>query len=66
MDNIVKIVWFVSSRDYLEEFRSARDEWFSRNAPRLIDEKSFAATLLIVGLDRAEMMVEIDVVATLP
>lgn len=66
VDNIVKIVWYITSRDLREEFWQARDEWFAKNAPRLIEDRSYAGTLLIAGLDRPEMLVEVDVIASLP
>lgn len=67
IENAVKFVWYLTSRDYAEEFRQARDEWFAKHAPKLLEEKSYAGTLLIVaGLDRPEMVVEVDVIASLP
>ncbi len=66
IDNAVKFVWYVADRALLQEFYEARDGWLAKNAPRLLEQRSYASTLLVVGLARYEMLVEIDCIAVLP
>ena len=63
LDDVVKFVWYLTDRALEEEFYAARDGWLERNAPDLIRERSYASTLLIVGLARPDMLVEIDCTA---
>ncbi len=66
IDNVVKFVWYLADRALLQEFYEARDRWLANNAPRLLRQRSYASTLLIVGLAQYEMLVEIDCIAVLP
>jgi enamine deaminase RidA (YjgF/YER057c/UK114 family) len=63
LDDVVKLVWYLSDRGLEEEFYAARDGWLGRNAPELLRERSYASTLLIVGLAKPDMLVEIDCIA---
>jgi enamine deaminase RidA (YjgF/YER057c/UK114 family) len=63
LDDVVKFVWYLTDRALEEEFYAARDGWLARNAPDLLHERSYASTLLIVGLAKPEMLVEIDCTA---
>jgi enamine deaminase RidA (YjgF/YER057c/UK114 family) len=63
VDDVVKFVWYLRDRDLIDEFYEARDGWLARNAPDLLRDRSYASTLLIVGLAKEEMLVEIDCVA---
>jgi enamine deaminase RidA (YjgF/YER057c/UK114 family) len=65
LDDVVKFVWYLTDRALEQEFYAARDGWLARRAPKLLEERSYASTLLIVGLAKAEMLVEIDCVAWL-
>jgi enamine deaminase RidA (YjgF/YER057c/UK114 family) len=60
LDQVVKFVWYLKDRSLIEEFYEARDGWLERNAPNLLRERSYASTLLIVGLAQEDMLVEID------
>ena len=60
LDDVVKFVWYLRDRELIEDFYDARDGWLARNAPDLLNERSYASTLLIVGLAKEEMLVEID------
>jgi enamine deaminase RidA (YjgF/YER057c/UK114 family) len=60
LENVVKFVWYLTDRRLETEFYEARDGWLARNCPSLVEERSYASTLLIVGLARADMLVEID------
>jgi enamine deaminase RidA (YjgF/YER057c/UK114 family) len=60
LDQVVKLVWYLSDRDLIAEFYEARDGWLKRNAPALVRDRSYASTLLIVGLAKEDMLVEID------
>lgn len=66
VDNAVKFVWYIADRSQLREFYDARDGWLSRHAPSLLKERSYASTLLIVGLARHDMLVEVDCIAHVP
>ncbi len=66
IDNAVKFVWYLADRALEQEFYDARDGWLARHAPKLLKERSYASTLLVVGLARYEMLVEIDCIAVLP
>ncbi len=66
IDNSVKFVWYLADRALEQEFYAARDSWFAKNAPKMLRERSYASTLLIVGLARHDMLVEIDCTAVLP
>lgn len=66
LDDVVKLVWYLADRALIEEFYEARDGWLARRAPRLLEERSYASTLLIVGLAKEEMLVEVDCIAHLP
>jgi enamine deaminase RidA (YjgF/YER057c/UK114 family) len=60
LENVVKFVWYLTDRSLEAGFYEARDGWLARNCPSLVEERSYASTLLIVGLARADMLVEID------
>ena len=60
LEDVVKFVWYLRDRELIDDFYDARDGWLARHAPRLLEERSYASTLLIVGLAKAEMLVEID------
>ena len=63
IENAVKFVWYLSDRSNELAFYEARDGWLARNAPKLLKERSYASTLLIAGLARKNMLVEIDCIA---
>jgi len=63
LDDVVKFVWYLTDRALEQEFYAARDGWLGRHAPKLLEERSYASTLLIVGLAKPEMLVEIDCIA---
>ena len=65
LENVVKFVWYLTDRALEAEFYAARDGWLERNAPELVHERSYASTLLIVGLAKPEMLIEIDCIAYL-
>jgi enamine deaminase RidA (YjgF/YER057c/UK114 family) len=66
LDNVVKFVWYLADRSQEMAFYEARDSWLSKNAPNLLEKRSYASTLLIVGLAKYEMLVEIDCIAYVP
>jgi enamine deaminase RidA (YjgF/YER057c/UK114 family) len=67
IENVVKFVWYVARREDRDEFIRCRDEWLAENAPKLLEERSYASTLLLdVGLALPDMLVEIDVIAVIP
>jgi len=66
LENVVKFVWYLSDRSQEQAFYDARDGWLAKNAPNLFKERSYASTLLIVGLARYDMLVEIDCIAYVP
>ncbi|MDA4126050.1 MAG: RidA family protein [Thaumarchaeota archaeon] len=63
MDSVVRFVWYLTNRTDLDAFYEARDDWLDKHAPTLLRERSYASTLLIVGLARPDMLVEIDCTA---
>ena len=63
LDDVVKFVWYLTDRALEQDFYAARDGWLARNAPPLLEERSYASTLLIVGLAKPDMLVEIDCTA---
>jgi enamine deaminase RidA (YjgF/YER057c/UK114 family) len=63
LENVVKFVWYLTDRSLESEFYEARDGWLERNCKPLVEERSYASTLLIVGLAREDMLVEIDCIA---
>ena len=65
LDDVVKFVWYLTDRALEQEFYAARDGWLARHAPKLLEERSYASTLLIVGLAKPDMLVEIDCIAWL-
>ena len=60
LDQVVKLVWYLTDRALIDDFYEARDGWLARHCPSLVEERSYASTLLIVGLAREDMLVEID------
>jgi hypothetical protein len=56
----VKVVWYLSGRSVIDDFYGARHGWLERNCLTLVHERSYASPLLIVGLARADMLVEVD------
>jgi enamine deaminase RidA (YjgF/YER057c/UK114 family) len=66
MDNVVKLVWYLKNRADEKVFYEARDDWLGKHAPTLLRERSYASTLLIVGLARRDMLVEVDCTAYIP
>ena len=65
LDDVVKLVWYLTDRALEQEFYAARDGWLARHVPKLLEERSYASTLLVVGLAKPDMLVEIDCVAWL-
>ena len=65
MDNVVKFVWYLADRSQEKEFYVARDSWLAEHAPDLLKQRSYASTLLIVGLARHDMLIEIDCITYL-
>jgi len=63
LEDVVKFVWYLRDRELIPEFYEARDGWLERECPELVRERSYASTLLIVGLAKEEMLVEIDCIA---
>lgn len=63
IENTVKFVWYLADRSQERAFYEARDGWLAKHAPELLKERSYASTLLIVGLARHDMLVEIDCIA---
>jgi len=63
IENVVKFVWYLADRAQEQAFYEARDNWLARNAPLLFKDRSYASTLLIVGLARHDMLIEIDCIA---
>ncbi len=63
LEDVVKFVWYLTDRSLETEFYEARDGWLERNCKALLDERSYGSTLLIVGLAREDMLVEIDCIA---
>jgi enamine deaminase RidA (YjgF/YER057c/UK114 family) len=63
LDDVVKLTWYLTDRALEQEFYVARDGWLARRAPKLLEQRSYASTLLIVGLAKPEMLVEIDCIA---
>lgn len=63
IEKIVKFVWYLTDRSQEQVFYDARDGWLAKNAPKLLKERSYASTLLIVGLAKYDMLVEIDCIA---
>ena len=66
LENVVKFVWYLADRSQIEAFYSARDSWLANNAPKLLKDRSYASTLLIVGLAKYNMLVEIDCISYIP
>ena len=66
VENVVKFVWYLTDRADEMEFYEARDGWLRKHASKLLEERSYASTLLIVGLARKDMRVEIDCIAYRP
>jgi len=66
MEDVVKFVWYLTNRKVEEAFYEARDGWLEKHAPVLFRERSYASTLLIVGLARPDMLVEVDCTAYIP
>ena len=66
MNSVVRFVWYLKNRTDLDAFYEARDDWLDKHAPTLLRERSYASTLLIVGLARPDMLVEIDCTAYVP
>ena len=66
VDNAVKFVWYIADRSQIQDFYDARDSWLKTNAHSLLNERSYASTLLVVGLARHDMLVEVDCIAYIP
>lgn len=66
MDNAVSFKWYVKDRKMIPDFYVGRDGWLAENFPRLLEERSYASTLLVVELALDEMLVEIDCIACIP
>jgi enamine deaminase RidA (YjgF/YER057c/UK114 family) len=66
IDNTVKFVWYIADRSQMQDFYDARDGWLERNAPSMLKNRSYASTLLVVGLARHDMLVEVDCIAFVP
>jgi enamine deaminase RidA (YjgF/YER057c/UK114 family) len=63
LEDVVKFVWYLRDRELIPPFYEARDAWLARECAELVRERSYASTLLIVGLAREDMLVEVDCVA---
>lgn len=65
IDHIVKYVSYVVERENLDGYRRARGAWLKENGSG--SPNHYASTLLLVaGLARPDMLVEIDVIAAMP
>jgi len=64
MDNTVKFTWYIADWSLEKEFLKARDAWFKKHCPVLLKERSYAGTLVSVGL--GNKLVEIDCIAYVP
>lgn len=65
VNHIVRFVTYIVGRENLDGHRSAKETWMKENYERA--PPAFASTLLLVeGLARPDMKVEIDVTAVLP
>jgi enamine deaminase RidA (YjgF/YER057c/UK114 family) len=60
IEDVVKFVWYLADRSQEQAFYDARDGWLEKHAPKLLEERSYASTLLVVGLARHDMLIEID------
>jgi len=65
INHIVKFVAYVVGRENLDGYRSATESW--RKESGVPTPPTFASTLVLVaGLARPDMLVEVDVIASLP
>jgi enamine deaminase RidA (YjgF/YER057c/UK114 family) len=64
--NSVKFIWYVQGREHKDAFLYYRDAWLKEHYPHMLDSRDYAATLLMVGLDRLDMFLEIDCIAYVP
>ncbi len=62
VNRIVRVVAYVVDKENLKGFRKTREQWFTENYTR--PNRAYASTLLVVaGLARPEMLVELDITA---
>jgi enamine deaminase RidA (YjgF/YER057c/UK114 family) len=67
LENVVKFTWYVKKREDKQYFLKTRDEFFKEHAPKLLEERSYASTLLVgVELDEPDMLCEVDAIAWIP
>lgn len=65
VNHIVKLVAYVVGRKNLDGYRAARESWVKANS--LTSPPDYASTLVLVdGLARPDMLIELDVTAVLP
>jgi enamine deaminase RidA (YjgF/YER057c/UK114 family) len=63
VENIVRMIQYLSDPDLMSGFHKARDEFLRVHAPRLLAEQSYAGVLLVQRFSRLDRLVEIEIIA---
>ena len=66
MDNIVKIVLYLTNMDDYPQVEEKRQQYYQKYAPSLIEEPPADTLIGVAGLHEPDMLVEIDATAVMP
>ena len=66
MDNIVKTVIYLKHVEAYQVMRDTELEYYKKHAPSLVEEPPASTFIQPASLSKANMLVEIDVVAVIP
>lgn len=64
-DHVVKYVAYIVGRENLDRYRRSRSAWLKDNSSNSLPHHA-STLILVAGLARPEMLVELDVTAVLP
>ncbi|MDA4131171.1 MAG: Rid family hydrolase [Thaumarchaeota archaeon] len=66
LENIIVINYYVQKRDYWHDAYRVMEKFWKENCPDILERPRAGTLLTEIGLDRADMKIEIEVIAELP
>lgn len=66
LENIVKTTIYLRHVEDYQKMRDTEQQYYRKNAPRLLDEPPASTFVVPVSLSKPSMLVEIDIIACMP
>lgn len=66
LENIVKTTIYLRRVEDYRKMRDTEQQYYRKNAPRLLDEPPASTFVVPVSLSKPSMLVEIDIIACMP